>query len=154
MVSSFSIILVAGLFATLMMDLASHLLYLLKIYSGPSNPTLIGRWFCHNLKGNFSHANIAQAHPFAKETSVGMLFHYGIGIVLAFVYAVLLGQLSLENSLLTAGGFGVSTNIFPWFWLFPSYGFGLLGLKGQGLLLSSFLNHLIYGLSLYPFFSS
>ncbi len=154
MIPSYSNILVAGLFATLMMDLASHLLYLLKIYSGPSNPTLIGRWFCHNLKGSFSHANIAEAHPFAKETSVGMLVHYGIGIGLAFVYAVLLGQLSLENSLLTAAVFGVSTNVFPWFWLFPSYGFGFFGFKGQGLLLSSFLNHLIYGLSLYPLFGS
>ncbi len=154
MVSSLSSILVAGLFATLMMDLASHVLHLLKVYRAPANPTLIGRWFCHNLRGKLFHSNIAEAPSFANETSVGMLVHYGIGAALAFIYALLLGQLSLENSLLTAAGFGFLTNIFPWLWLFPSYGFGLLGLRGQGLLLSSLLNHLIYGVSLYPFFSS
>jgi hypothetical protein len=142
-------IIVAGLLATLAMDLASHALTLARVYAGPVNTTVIGRWFGHLVSGTFTHPNINQAQPLKNEGSLGFLAHYGIGIVIAFIYVGFLQQLSLSNSLVVALGFGFLTSAFPWLWLFPSWGFGVMGLKGHGLLLSSFCNHLIFGVGLY-----
>lgn len=142
-------IVVAGLLATLAMDLASHGLTLARVYPGPVNTTVIGRWFGHILGGTLVHPDIGQAKPLEHEESLGTVVHYGIGIALALVYALALQQLSLRNSLTVALGFGLLTNALPWLWLFPSCGLGLMGLKGKGLLLSSLVNHLVFGAGLY-----
>lgn len=55
----------------------------------------------------------------------------------------------MTNSLGVGLGYGLLTNALPWFWLFPTCGFGLFGLKGQGLLRSSLINHLVFGVGLY-----
>lgn len=149
-----TVIVGAGLLATLAMDLTSHGLTLAGVYKAPVNTTVIGRWVAHNLQGTFVHENIAQARPFRNELSLGTLSHYAIGVVLALVYAISLEWLSLANTLALAASFGLLSNALPWLWLFPSCGLGFFGLKGERLLLSSFVNHVVFGVALFPFFRS
>lgn len=146
-----TVILGAGLLSTLAMDLASHGLTLAGVYRAPVNTTVIGRWVGHQLAGTFRHEHIARARPLRHEASLGALAHYAIGVVLALVYATSLEWSSLTHSLTTAAGFGLLSSALPWFWLFPSCGFGYFGLKGDRLLLSSLVNHLVFGVALFSY---
>lgn len=140
---------IAGLLATLAMDLVSHFLTLIHVYRGPANVGIIGRWSGHMLRGTFVHKSIHGASPFPHEASLGFLAHYAIGVVLALIYGALLEGFSLTHGVVIALAYGFATNALPWFWLFPACGFGIMGLKQQGLLRSSLINHLVFGFGLY-----
>jgi branched-chain amino acid transport system substrate-binding protein len=139
----------SGIGATLTMDSLSILLWRLKILTGPVRPSLIGRWFLGLMHGTFSHNTIANYPRQNHEFLVGLFFHYSIGIALALLYLYISKILGFSsNSIWVSIVFGALTNVLPWFILFPSYGFGIFGLKGSGLLKSSTVNHLNYGLGL------
>lgn len=144
-----SSLILAGLTGTLLMDLTGHVLSLAGIYKSAPNPAMLGRWAGHNARGRFRHDDFTKAAAIGNEASIGFLLHYGIGIVLAVFYGLLIGAGMLENTFFAAAGYGFATNVFPWFWLFPSLGLGVFGLKGNRLLLSSTVNHLVYGIGLY-----
>jgi hypothetical protein len=140
---------VAGLVGTLAMDVMSVLATHVGLLAGPVKPSFIGRWGLSVLNGTFRHKNISQTKPFRFETLFGVLLHYSIGVTLALLYLALSSFFGFSiSSIWAAIFFGVLTNIFPWFVLFPSYGFGFFGKSGKGLLFSSFFNHVVYGVGL------
>lgn len=106
-------------------------------------PGLLGRWALLSFK---SGADIRTAEPMDKEKITGLLLHYLIGMFLGGVFAVL-----PSHSIQTAGFYGVATNVFPWLVMYPAMGFGFFAAKLQiqkSILLFSFINHVVYGLSL------
>jgi hypothetical protein len=113
----------------------------------------IGRWYLGIARGQFTYSNIADAHEQAGEKRAALIGHYLIGIVLAVVYVFGAGWLGVSpSSLLVALVYGFATCVFPWFLMFPAFGFGFLGLKGppqSRLLFTSIMNHLYYGLGLW-----
>ena len=90
----------------------------------------IGRWFLGILSGRVFYSNIAAAPERPREGLVTLLTHYAIGIVLAIVYLIGTPWLAVSPSKLpVALSYGLATNVFPWFLMFPAMGFGLLGVK-------------------------
>ena len=97
--------------------------------------------------------NIAESPKQNGEVRAAQIGHYVIGVVLAIFY--LAGTVSFglsPDSLLVALGYGLATCVFPWFLVYPALGFGLFGLRGPSEMkpvMTSFLNHLFYGLGLW-----
>jgi hypothetical protein len=140
-----------GTFSTLSMDLCNALGKTLKVHRGGSY-ALIGRWISGFRKGHFKYENILNESVLPNEVSVGLISHYGIGIILAFIYLISGQIFGLQvNNYSWAVIFGSLTNILPWLVMFPAFGFGIFALKGppnNQLLRTSFLNHLGYGFGL------
>lgn len=140
-----------GIFSTAFMDLCNILGKKLRIHNGGSY-ALIGRWIGGFFHGQFRYQNILQAAPLRHEMAIGCFAHYGIGIGLSFLYYVASVAMDMPlDNMLWAIAFGIFTNVLPWFWMFPAFGFGVLGSKGpqnNTLLRSSFLNHLGFGVAL------
>jgi hypothetical protein len=113
----------------------------------------VGRWYLGMARGRFVHPNIAAAPERAGEQWATLIGHYAIGIALAALYVAGAGWLGVTpHALLVALGYGLATCVFPWFVMFPAFGFGVLGLRGPPesmLLRTSFVNHLFYGFGLW-----
>lgn len=75
-----------GVGATVVMDVWSVVLRKLGVPT--LNYALVGRWVGHWGRGQFVHANIAQAAPVRGEVPLGWGIHYAVGIVFA---ALLIG---------------------------------------------------------------
>lgn len=143
-----------GLFGTYLMDKISILLNKKNITSGGSTEWL-GRWFLHIFKGKFIHQNIAESPKLENEYKAGIFFHYimaGAGIALLYVPLLLLTHPeTFFEHLLLAISFGISTSIFPWFWMMPSLGWGFFGLKRvpqKNTILAPIITHIVYGIGL------
>lgn len=140
-----------GIFATAFMDACNILCKKLRIHNGGSY-ALIGRWIGGFFRGNFRYHNILQAEPLPNELLIGGLAHYAIGIGLSVLYYLISQTIGLPvDHLLWAVVFGIFTNVLPWFWMFPAFGFGVLASRGpenNTLLRSSFLNHFAFGVAL------
>jgi hypothetical protein len=140
---------VIGVVATLIMDVASAI----GLRLGTYRLLPLGRWAAYLLRGTFRHADIAKAAPVRGEGLLTVPVHYGIGIGLALVYLAVLELFSLgPPSFGTAAIFGLATTVLPAFLMFPSMGYGLLGLAGQPkyfLLRQSLVNHLAFGVGLW-----
>jgi hypothetical protein len=90
--------------------------------------------------------------PVAHERLCGVVTHYAIGVALAVPYvlgwAVLIGG---SASPAWAIAYGVTTTVASYFFMYPSMGLGVLGLRspdGMRAPLSSLANHLFYGVGL------
>lgn len=140
--------LIAGLFATLIMDIWSIFADKIGFISKPSL-AILGRWVCGFSKGKLVHKDIRQSQSFPKESIVGNVCHYVIGLILGILFVVVdkLIMVSPENYLVAAL-YGLTTSFFAWFIMFPSFGFGVFGSKGDGLLRTSTINHIVFGVSL------
>ena len=109
---------------------------------------MIGRWVGYIFRGRFRHTNIKEEPVLSGEVPFGILCHYCIGTFLTLLYLEASKLLQLPTGVITALVFGVLTNIFPWFLIFPSQGFGWLGRKapaGAHLTRTSFWNQLFFG---------
>jgi len=141
-----------GAAATLTMDLLSSISRKIGIVAG-ARGQWIGRWYLGIARGQFAHSNIAAAPELPGEKRAALVGHYAIGIVLGILYVVGAGWLGVSPGLLIfALGYGAATCVFPWFLMFPAFGFGFLGLKGPPelrLWTTSLINHLFYGFGLW-----
>ena len=118
----------------------------------PSNWTLVGRWFIGLTHNGRLIANQLSEQPEAKhETPVGWIIHYGVGIVYAYVFAVLI-QLELLKPTITDGFLlGVVSVAVPWLFFMPAMGNGLFASKAPNPPLScalALMMHSIFGLAL------
>jgi hypothetical protein len=142
-----------GLLATLAMDIASGIGLRLG-FAGPgprrTGYHLIGRWFGHLLRGKFTHATIIDTPPLPREVLLGALVHYLIGAVLGLVYFFGLLLLGVEPTLWNALIFGIITTVFSWFYLYPAWGYGVLGADAKGFRMTYFslYAHTIFGLGI------
>jgi hypothetical protein len=142
---------VIGVVGTAVMDLGN----LLSARSGRISRIdlrLLGRMARGWARGRFRYAHPSEMEKTEKEAVYGFLTHYSIGVGLAIPF--LLGWKVLVGgppSPAVAVLYGLATTVASWFLVYPSMGFGVLGLRaseGWKPALSSLLNHLFYGLGL------
>jgi hypothetical protein len=103
------------------------------------------------FKGRFTHADITKAAPVAHEAAIAVTAHYAIGVTLGAGYALLLRLPPPRQSSLTRGAaYGAATTVFPWYWMFPARGQGVMGLRDGDLRVPAFALcvHVAYGLGL------
>lgn len=141
-----------GVAATLTMDVLASVARRLGITAGAKGQW-VGRWYLGIAKGQFVHSDISAAPEQTGEKRAALVGHYTIGVVLGVLYVVGAGWLKVSPGVLVvAFGYGVATCVFPWFLMFPAFGFGLLGLRGPPelrLFTTSLINHLFYGFGLW-----
>ena len=120
-----------GVAATVTMDVLSSASRRFGLAAGAKGQWL-GRWYLGIARGQFVHSNIAASPQQAGEKRAALVGHYAIGIALAVLYVVGAGWLGVSPSaFFVALGFGFATCVFPWFLLFPAWGFGLFGLRAH-----------------------
>ena len=137
-----------GILATAAMDTTSVLGTRLGLLRKP-NVALLGRWTLLLLEGRWATSDIRTEAPKRLEKPLGLALHYSIGVVLAAAYLLLPAA---RNGISIAVAFGLLTNVFPWFLMFPSMGFGVAGERSppEALLFrTSLVGHLVYGLGLW-----
>jgi hypothetical protein len=140
---------VAGVLATYAMDVAGRRIVAPALGKGPSGG--LGRWIGHMLQGRFTHEDITKAEPIPHEAGIGLAAHYAIGLVLGAGYALLLRvPQPRQSSVPRATAYGIATTVFPWFWMFPARGQGIMGLRDGDPRVPAFAlgTHVAYGLGL------
>jgi len=140
---------VAGMLATYGIDVAGRTIVAPALGKGPSGG--LGRWIGHMFQGRFTHEDITTAAPVAHEAAIGVVAHYAIGLVLGAGYGLLLRvPKPRQSSLPGAAAYGIATTVFPWFWMFPARGQGVMGLRDRDLRVPAFAlcTHVAYGFGL------
>jgi hypothetical protein len=142
---------IAGLVGTLVMDALNTLVARTKLISR-IDPAMIGRMAAGWARGRFCYANPSEMQQIRNEVPVGVVTHYAIGVALSVPFVVGLSTLiSGSPSPFWALVYGIATTVASWFFVYPSMGLGVFGLKspeGMKATLSSLANHLFYGFGL------
>jgi uncharacterized membrane protein YeaQ/YmgE (transglycosylase-associated protein family) len=142
---------VAGVLGTLVMDALNHLFaragMISKIDMG-----MIGRMSAGWVRGRFCYRHPEEMERVANERLYGFITHYTIGVVLALIY-VLGWDLLVGGpvSAVWAFVYGVATTVASLFFVYPSMGFGVAGIRSpEGIKspLSSLANHLFFGVGM------
>ena len=141
-----------GVAATVTMDVLASASRRVGLAAGAKGQW-VGRWYLGIARGQFVHSNIAVAPEQAGEKRAALVGHFAIGIALAVLYVVGAGWLGVSpGAIFVAIAYGFATCVFPWFLMYPAFGFGLFGLKGPPelrLFATSLINHLFYGFGLW-----
>ncbi|MCH7392451.1 DUF2938 domain-containing protein [Acinetobacter dispersus] len=144
-------ILCLGVGATIIMDI--WLLLLKRLHLPSLNFALLGRWVGWIFRGKFIHASIAQSPAIQREYVLGWLAHYSVGILFAFSFVLIVGEVwLLQPQFISAFIFGVITVLIPFFIMQPAMGAGIASAKTAQPLrncLRSLINHTIFGCGLY-----
>jgi hypothetical protein len=121
--------LLLGIGATIIMDLVALVQkHILK--QQVLDYAMVGRWIGHMPKGRFIHSPIMKSQPIAFEAPIGWAVHYLIGILFAYVFLLIMGDLWLQSPILwPALGFGIATVIAPYFIMQPCLGAGIAASK-------------------------
>ncbi|MGF1631188.1 MAG: DUF2938 family protein [Kiloniellaceae bacterium] len=143
---------VAGIFATLVLDLWQRVLFAAAGIP-PANWALVGRWFAYLPRGRLVHRPIAATAEVRGELALGWCLHYLIGIAYGFAYlGLMLFALDRPPSLLNGAVFGAASVVIPWFILQPGLGIGVMGrlTPNPALpMLNALASHVIYGIALF-----
>ena len=141
-----------GIVATITMDVLTAVSVKSRLIA-PLSPRLIGRWFASVSRGQLLHSDIGQVPAINHEMAIAIPAHYAIGVTLALIYVFACASLGLvSRNPITALGFALCTNIFPWLLMFPAMGYGWFGWQGPAgtrLFLSSLITHCFYGIGLW-----
>jgi hypothetical protein len=120
----------AGTLATLSMDLA---MLAAARFGGTAfrsdrlGPDVIGRWAFGLARGRWQHPDIRYEPALPGEVPLGILTHYGTGIILTQAYLMLMRCSGATPSVPRATAFGIATAALPLLVLFPSLGYGWFG---------------------------
>ena len=150
--NSFVLAYVGGIVGAVLMDITESLAVRIGLTSGV-NVALVGRWALGLTRGQWAHADIAQAPARPGEVRMGWAFHFLVGgggvalLYAAFIHTVGFARPSYH----LWGGliFGAATSLLPWLVLLPAFGwgwFGRRGPRGSNALLASTVSHIPYGL--------
>ena len=144
-------VLTAGVLGTIVMDMLNHFFSRIGMIS-KLEVNMIGRMAAGWRHGRFFYKHPNEMDEVAHEVLFGYITHYLIGIVLAIPYIfgwdILIGG---NPSLIWAIFYGIVTTVASWFFVYPTLGLGVLGLKsseGFRAAFSSLANHLFYGIGL------
>lgn len=140
-----------GVGATLLIDVWAALL---RRFGVPSlNFALLGRWIGHLPEGRFIHASIASASPVRRESLLGWLAHYAIGVSFA---GLLLPVFGLDWARSPTFGpallVGIGTLPAPLFVLQPALGAGIASSKTPRPVFNTFKSlttHAVFGVGLF-----
>lgn len=118
-----------GVVATIGMDIWT--LFLNRVFGVPMpNRAFLGRWSVNALQGRVFHPSIAKVPSINRETDIGWLVHYIVGIIFGAAFVVLAGPGWVERpTLLPALIFGIVTVGFGWFLMQPGMGSGIMASK-------------------------
>lgn len=122
----------AGVTATATMDaamVAASILGGRALTSDRLGPEMIGREVAGLLQGRWRHGDITREPPQRGELVLGMLTHYGTGIVLTQAFLLLPRHGDGRLRFAAATAFGIATAALPLLVLFPSLGYGWFGLR-------------------------
>ena len=143
---------VAGLFATLGLDLWQRLLFAVAKIP-PANWGLIGRWFAYLPRGRLMHRPIGDTPPVKGEAAIGWSMHYLIGLAYGFAYlGLMVFGLDRAPTLLNGLVFGAASVVIPWFILQPGLGIGMMGRLAPNPWVppvNALTSHLLYGAALF-----
>jgi hypothetical protein len=140
-----------GVVGTATMDLGNLLFARLGVISRV-DLRMLGRMARGWARGRVRYGDPSEMGRTRNEAVYGFVTHYSIGVGLSILY--LLGWELLVGgpaSPTIAVLYGIATTVASWFLVYPSMGFGMLGLRspeGWKAALSSLSNHLFYGLGL------
>ena len=121
----------AGVVATITMDAAMVAAARLGGEGFASERTdlaVIGRWGRGLLRARWPHVDASREEPGALDAVLGMVTHYLTGIALTEAF-VLVPWRRPGSTFAAAVAYGVATSVFPLLVLFPSLGYGPLGLR-------------------------
>jgi len=140
-----------GVFATLVMDLLN--LSFARIELIPKiDIKMIGRMGAGWARGRFCYNHPSEMKKIANEVLWGYVTHYSIGLGLVIPYIYIWDQIfEGPPSPLWALAYGISTTVASYFFVYPSMGFGIFGRRspeGIRAALSSFANHLFFGIGI------
>ena len=142
---------VAGVLGTLMMDSINHLFARIGVIS-KIDVRIIGRMAVGWAKGRFRYSHPDEMECVPNEMLYGYFTHYAIGVGLAIPF-VLGWNLLVGGSASPVWAFvyGVATTVASLFFVYPSMGFGMFGLRSpEGIKspLSSLANHMFFGVGM------
>ena len=147
-----------GVFATYLMDLASGFLIKRNVIKSFIKPEIIGRCFLYLFRGIFIHKDINKTPALINEKFWAVASHYLIGIALSGIYLFMELKIPIiRNQIWMPLIFGIATVILPWFWLFPSIGIGFLASKSPdrlSIIKTSLVNHTNFGLGFFIWITS
>lgn len=140
-----------GVLGTVAMDLFNHLFARLGLII-KIDVRAIGRMSAGWARGRFSYNHPKELAATSNESLLGYITHYAIGVGLAMPF-VLGWNLLVGGPLspLWALVYGVATTVASVFFVYPSLGLGVLGLRspdGIKAPLSSLANHLFFGVGM------
>ena len=142
---------VTGVFGTLVMD-SLNLLFARNGIISKIDMGMLGRMAMGWAHGRFRYRNPSEMKQVANEMLYGYITHYIIGVSLALPY-VLGWDLMVGGPASPAWAlvYGVTTTIASWFFVYPSLGLGVFGLRSpEGIksTLSSLANHIFFGIGM------
>jgi Protein of unknown function (DUF2938) len=88
-------------------------------------PAVIGRWGGGLLRGQLRHVDASRETSSALDVPLGLMTHYLTGIALTEAFVAT----PAHRSFRAAVAYGIATSVFPLFVLFPSLGYGPVGLR-------------------------
>jgi hypothetical protein len=145
-------ILVMGITATVAIDLWAT--FSNRILGWPrTNWGMVGRWIGHMRDGQFRHVSIGSSPAIVHESTLGWIFHYGVGCIYAALYLMYVNIAHMgQPTLVSAVLFGLVTILSPWLLMQPALGLGICASKAPRPTLVRMQNliiHTIFGLALY-----
>lgn len=142
---------VVGVVGTVVMDAGNRAFARMGVV-GRIEVGTIGRMAAGWARGRFRYGHPSEMRAVKHEWALGLVTHYLIGVGLAVPF--LLGWSFLVGGSPSPGWilvYGVLTTGASWFFVYPSMGFGALGLgspEGMRATLSSLANHLFFGVGM------
>ncbi|MGZ6270175.1 MAG: DUF2938 family protein [Candidatus Limnocylindrales bacterium] len=122
----------AGVLATITMDgamVAASRFGGSAFTSDHLGPDVIGRWAADLVRGRWRHGDITSEPARRGELGLGILTHYGTGIILTQAFLLLPRRANGRPSFPGGMAFGIATAALPLLVLFPSLGYGWFGLQ-------------------------
>jgi len=140
-----------GLLGTIVMDVLNHLFARIGIIS-KIDVGMLGRMAAGWVHGRFLYHHPGEIAQVANELFYGYITHYSIGVGLAVPFMIgwdlmVGGPASPAWALV----YGITTTIASWFFVYPSLGLGVFGLRSpEGIksTLSSLANHIFFGIGM------
>ena len=140
-----------GVLGTIVMDVLNHLFARIGMIS-KIDVGMLGRMAVGWVHGRFLYHHPGEIEQVANEIFYGYITHYSIGVGLAVPFVIgwdlMVGG---PASPAWALAYGVTTTIASWFFVYPSLGLGVFGLRSpEGIksTLSSLANHIFFGIGM------
>lgn len=144
----------AGVLATITMDVAMVAASGLggkAFTSDRLGPEMIGRWAAGLLRGRWRRKDISREPAQRCELALGLATHYVTGVVLTQAFLLAPPRWHGRRGFLAGTVYGIATAAFPLLLMFPSMGYGWLGLRSgeAGRLLRIMLvGHIAFGVGI------
>ncbi|WP_051076489.1 DUF2938 family protein [Octadecabacter arcticus] len=123
-------IITVSIFSVAVMDVWQRLYHRLGGLP-PTNWAMVGRWLLATVNTHkiFGH-QLQKITPYPRETMIGWVFHYLIGMMYVIAYIALWKNVGiLTPTFLDGLIFGIVSVAVPWFFFMPTMGAGVLGSK-------------------------